>query len=258
MAVVLWGRLIGAVLGIPAGVFGVVLGFLVGWLVDQTITVARQNASVEAFLTGSGRIRGSQLHGELFVAAVAVMMGVASADGSASIGQVEMMRRWLASRFRVADRGALGLSRVIDEAYRLRSRLDIERACTILATAFTPDDSDDFVRYLIEITEGAPHGLTANTRRSLAAVAERLGVDIADDIHSRRPSLDEDACALLGLPTDATVDEVRRVYRTLAGQFHPDANTSLSADQLRQSQEAFVRIHDAYERLMEQFRARNG
>lgn len=254
---IIWGRLIGAAIGIPAGVFGVILGYLVGWLVDLTIKVSRQNASLQAFLTGRGPIRGAKTDARVFVATVAVMMRVASANGSATIRQVEMMRDWLSDRFRVSEQGSFGLSRVVDEAYRLRENIDVARACETLREVFEEDETAALIVFLTDLADSDAHGLTSAARARIRDIGVRLGVNAAaiDLVLTRNPKLDEDACAILGLPTDATADEVRRVYRLLASQFHPDSAAGLTAEQVRQSQEAFVRIKAAYDRLIAQLGA---
>ncbi len=48
---------------------------------------------------------------------------------------------------------------------------------------------------------------------------------------------------ILGLKTDATSQDIRVAYRTMAKQFHPDINP------LPQARERFIEIHEAYEYL---------
>jgi uncharacterized protein (DUF58 family) len=56
---------------------------------------------------------------------------------------------------------------------------------------------------------------------------------------------------LLGVPPGAGADEVRRVYKRLASQFHPDTGAPLDKIQQRASEEAFVKIRAAYDRVIE-------
>ncbi|HVO42860.1 MAG TPA: J domain-containing protein, partial [Aggregatilineales bacterium] len=53
--------------------------------------------------------------------------------------------------------------------------------------------------------------------------------------------------AVLGITPGAGVDEVRRAYRDLARQFHPDLNNSTDATTRMQA------INAAYARVMAQF-----
>jgi DnaJ-class molecular chaperone len=49
----------------------------------------------------------------------------------------------------------------------------------------------------------------------------------------------------LGLPENASREEVKKAYRRLALQFHPDLNSSAEAES------QFIRITEAYEEIME-------
>jgi hypothetical protein len=53
---------------------------------------------------------------------------------------------------------------------------------------------------------------------------------------------------VLGLPSGASADEIRRAYRTLVKQYHPDLNKATYAA------EKFIAIHEAYEFLMDERR----
>jgi hypothetical protein len=73
----------------------------------------------------------------------------------------------------------------------------------------------------------------------------------ADGAHHEMPSLDPQRNALhayfavLGLPPDADWETVRKAYRQLARQFHPDLNTAPDATERMQQ------INTAYQRLGE-------
>ncbi len=57
---------------------------------------------------------------------------------------------------------------------------------------------------------------------------------------------------LLGLPAEASAEEIKRVYRKLAADFHPDGGRSLSPGQQKITEDAFKLIQAAYERLTRQ------
>ena len=60
----------------------------------------------------------------------------------------------------------------------------------------------------------------------------------------------EEAYRILGVSKRAATGEVKRVYHRLAAQFHPDAGSDLEIDQRRLSEEAFIRIQNAYNTIM--------
>ena len=59
----------------------------------------------------------------------------------------------------------------------------------------------------------------------------------------------DDAYAVLGVSPDATDDEVRRAYRTLALKHHPDRVATLGDDIRRAAEKKFQEINEAKERI---------
>lgn len=66
---------------------------------------------------------------------------------------------------------------------------------------------------------------------------------------STRDFLEKDYYAALGVPKDASADEIKKAYRKLARQYHPDANRG---DE--QAEEKFKEISEAYEVLSDEKR----
>jgi DnaJ-domain-containing protein 1 len=61
---------------------------------------------------------------------------------------------------------------------------------------------------------------------------------------------------LLGLNESADLNEVKKTYRQLARQFHPDTTAVLDPTQQQQSETAIKRISDAYERILKNYSKR--
>ena len=61
---------------------------------------------------------------------------------------------------------------------------------------------------------------------------------------------DEEAYRILGVSPDTETSEVKRVYRRLAAQFHPDSGIDLEPTQIHLSREAFIRIQNAYRQII--------
>ena len=91
------------------------------------------------------------------------------------------------------------------------------------------------------------------------AMFERLVAMIQAEIHhrqsgpSRGPSL-EDAYAILNIDESASDAEVKKAYRRLTSQHHPDklAAKGLPPEMMKMAQEKTVEIRSAYERIREQ------
>jgi curved DNA-binding protein CbpA len=58
------------------------------------------------------------------------------------------------------------------------------------------------------------------------------------------------ALATLGLPADATPEQIRKRHRELVRRFHPDAQPNLGPVAQREATERFTAIQRAYETLL--------
>jgi DnaJ-domain-containing protein 1 len=65
----------------------------------------------------------------------------------------------------------------------------------------------------------------------------------------RAPDARAAALAVLGLPADASPEQIRRRHRELVRRFHPDAQPHLGPVALREATERFTAIQRAYETL---------
>ncbi|MDQ1464764.1 MAG: molecular chaperone DnaJ, partial [Actinomycetota bacterium] len=68
---------------------------------------------------------------------------------------------------------------------------------------------------------------------------------------STRDYIEKDYYKSLGVPKDATAAEIKKAYRKLARQHHPDANTGTT-----KSEEKFKEISEAYDVLSDEVKRR--
>jgi len=124
---------------------------------------------------------------------------------------------------------------------------------TARMTESAREEQEETLRRVWEVLEANAVSREAYLR--LRDVAEALTLTPAFirnelQVPSRLPPAE---CKLLGVPRDATLADVRSAYRALAAQFHPDASGGLSEEERRSSEQAFIRIQLAYERLVKEF-----
>lgn len=67
---------------------------------------------------------------------------------------------------------------------------------------------------------------------------------------SRQTSPARDPYAVLGVDQHATADDIKRAYRLLAGQYHPDKVSHLGEEFRQLAEERFKEIQEAYQYLV--------
>lgn len=61
---------------------------------------------------------------------------------------------------------------------------------------------------------------------------------------------EDDPYAILGVPSNASDDEIRKAYKIAAQQYHPDKVSHLGPEFTELAEKKFIRIQEAYEFLM--------
>ena len=81
------------------------------------------------------------------------------------------------------------------------------------------------------------------------ALALGLDINVVEQLFSLGGNTLEDAYKVLGIPSTATDDEVRRAYRKMALQYHPDRVATLGNDVKEAAKRKFQEINDAKDRI---------
>ena len=90
----------------------------------------------------------------------------------------------------------------------------------------------------------------------LARVAEIFGFSPADfaSIRARHVAVADDPYLILGLAHDAPVDAIRRRYRELVREYHPDRHIAAGVpeEMLEIATERLQKVNEAYDRIMKE------
>ncbi len=251
------GRIAGVAIGALAGPVGALFGFLAGWLVDQFRAFGGSAGRLERFLDHPEGERPGALTDRFAVAAL--VAAVAESGGPPHPAQVEraLAEPWPTSAPPRRRRRLPGRQVTLDRC--LGSRREVPAAAVaVRLSSWGPTEVSGLMNLLVAVACADPRGMSAAERAAIEEVGAALGVDAAvlRELERRHGGLDREACRILGVEPDADADAVRRAFRGLAAQLHPDTAVGLEPGQQRTMEDAFVRIRGAYDRLRLQLDAR--
>ncbi len=247
------GKLIGAIIGYSMGGFlGLLIGLFLGHQLDKRVMVGWQVKHL------------AKVQQAFFEATFSVMGHLAKADGRVSAHEIAMARQVMLR---------MGLSEEAQhEAITLfnqgkSAEFDLEAVLQTFRRATL--GRRNLIQMFIEIqlNAGYADGKLALVERDLllkicnvlgfsVAEFERIDAMIQAEIHSRStggrsgPSL-EDAYAILNIDEGASDSEVKKAYRRLTSQHHPDKLVAkgLPQEMMKLAEEKTHEIRSAYERI---------
>lgn len=283
--IIIWGKLAGLALGAFGGFVGAAFGLLVGHLLDVVAGEFVLRRAVGQFLTGPGRVP-RQFQGAVATAALCIA-AVIEADWQPSDDDTEAFRLGVRKWGRVPDPPAQPMGTILrhlhratrqirqlwarlrlrlrggqtggylDAALRLRPAINLELLAARVSAEIDAKDRAKMIEICRATLDTRIGGAVLERLVRLARLIElpdewiRVALPPEDGTH-RYNRIDLAACALLEVSPDANLDEVKRAYRRLAAHFHPDTAEVLSPEQRDASSVAFVRIREAYDRVVGQ------
>jgi DnaJ like chaperone protein len=254
-----WGKVIGGTFGFMlGGPLGAVLGASFGHQFDRGVSM---QGGVQFAPGATERVQTA-----FFTATFSVMGYIAKADGQVSrdeiaLAEAVMKQMGLSPELRKGARGLFSQGKQSDfplDEILDQFRREVHRRRSLL-------------RVFIEIQIQAAYAdgvMHTEERRALEHICARLGISQADfealesmiraQLHHRQtapnrgPSL-EDAYAILNIDKSATDAEVKRAYRRLMSQHHPDKLVAkgLPEEMMKVATDRTHEIRKAYEAVKE-------
>lgn len=206
-----------------------------------------------------------------------LLTAVAAADGPVTEAERAVVRHFLLERFggpistdevRLWENQPLAVDDRRGLAARIAAGLDDSELdslfCWCCLVAFADDSfRADEQTALREVAEGlglppararmlfhlARAQFLAGDRRGERADSTGAGSN-GNQAYGNGRSSRSDALATLGLPADATPEQIRKRHRELVRRFHPDAQPNLGPVAQREATERFTAIQRAYETLL--------
>lgn len=249
------GLLTGSVLGLLSGlhIFGLAIGALLGYFFDELLfmrtLIRRGTRLIEEPAAGLLDERWTRI-----VISVALACAIASApkkQTTMGLGERKLLEDRVLKHLDCTGREAGLVRQLIERIFELPT-IELSRLAVTYRSVSTVDERLFLIRLLLNTTAGEDERITAGQNELLKQVSEdlELSADAYNTIRSRWIPVDTEAYEIIGLSPEASDREIHKVYRRLASQFHPDTGGDLDDAQREQAGEAFLKIQDAYNRIL--------
>lgn len=253
-----YAKWIGAFMGLMnGGPIGALAGFVIGSIADKAIGNGKISLNRQPPGTGpeseSTRQEGER-NGFLFSLMV-LTYDIMQADGKIMHSEMETMRAFLRNNFGedAVSQGEDIIRKLNEKRKQMGDawwRKQIQDCCRQMSSVLTYEQRLQLVSYLIDLAKADGKTDTSEIN-AIKADARTMGVSDSDvdQMMGLGGKTLEDAYRVLGVSPDATDDEVRKAYRTLALKHHPDRVQALGEDVRLAAEKKFQEINDAKERV---------
>jgi DnaJ like chaperone protein len=250
-----FGKWIGGYLGWSAfGPLGGLIGFVVGALFD---TATSQGDGETYRLTQEQSQQGDR--NSFFISMLVLSAYIVKADGKVMHSEMELVRGMLRQNFgeAAAQQGDEMMRQLFMEQERQGTtvyRERIRQACQQIAVNVDYSGRLQLLNFLVMIAQadGRVDQVEVMALKDVALWMQMSPQEVDAMLHLEGDSL-EDAYKVLGVSPDASDAEVKKAYRKLALEHHPDRVAKLGDDVRKAAEKKFQEINAAKERI---FKAR--
>ena len=261
MGIFKWiGGVLGFMIAPPLGAFA---GYFIGSIIDSISENDDSDMSSHGGYGSNEETRAEGQRNSFLFSLLVLASYVIKSDGKVMHSEMEYVRNFLRTNFGdgAAQQGNEILLRLFEEQKRMEAqgpyvyKNRIRQVCGQIAANFSYSERLQLMHFIVELAKADGH-VPNSEKQALYEVAQNMGIPTSevdsmlflDSGGSSQGSL-EDAYKVLGLSPDASDDEVRKAYRKLALEHHPDRVSSLGEDVRKAAEKKFQEINAAKEKI---------